>query len=51
MRAVGLRGGRLEVRATADPVPADGELLLRTLARSAHGSPRIVVHPNGAAEP
>ena len=32
MRAVVLRGGRLEVRDTADPVPGPGELLLRTLS-------------------
>jgi threonine dehydrogenase-like Zn-dependent dehydrogenase len=32
MRAVVLRDGRLEVRETADPVPGEGELLLRTLA-------------------
>jgi threonine dehydrogenase-like Zn-dependent dehydrogenase len=32
MRAVVLRGGRVEVRETADPVPGEGELLLRTLA-------------------
>lgn len=32
MRAAVLRGGRLEVRETADPVPGPGELLLRTLA-------------------
>src|SRR6185436_2333677 len=32
MRAVVLREGRLEVRETADPVPAEGELLLRVLA-------------------
>ncbi len=32
MRAVVLRDDRLEVRETADPVPGDGELLLRTLA-------------------
>ena len=32
MRAVVLRGGRLEVRETPDPVPGEGELLLRTLA-------------------
>jgi threonine dehydrogenase-like Zn-dependent dehydrogenase len=30
MRAAVLRGGRLEVRETADPVPGPGELLLRT---------------------
>jgi threonine dehydrogenase-like Zn-dependent dehydrogenase len=30
MRAVVLRGGRLEVRETDDPVPGPGELLLRT---------------------
>jgi threonine dehydrogenase-like Zn-dependent dehydrogenase len=32
MRAVVLRGGRLEVRETADPVPRAGELLLRTVS-------------------
>lgn len=32
MRAVVLRGGRLDVRETADPVPGSGELLLRTLS-------------------
>ena len=32
MRAAVLRGGRLEVRETADPVPGDGELLLRTIS-------------------
>ncbi|MDT5135257.1 MAG: hypothetical protein QOE41_4568, partial [Mycobacterium sp.] len=32
MRAVVLRSGRLEVRETADPVPGQGELLLRTLS-------------------
>ena len=32
MRAVVLRGGSLEIRETADPVPGQGELLLKTLA-------------------
>jgi len=32
VRAVVLRGGRLEVRETDDPVPGEGELLLRTRA-------------------
>ncbi|HEY7106604.1 MAG TPA: zinc-binding dehydrogenase [Acidimicrobiia bacterium] len=32
MRAAVLRGGRLEVRETDDPVPGPGELLLRTLS-------------------
>lgn len=32
MRAVVLRGGELEVRDTADPVPGQGDLLLKTLA-------------------
>lgn len=32
MRAVVLRGGKLEVRDTADPRPGRGELLLRTLS-------------------
>jgi threonine dehydrogenase-like Zn-dependent dehydrogenase len=32
MRAVVLRDGRLDVRETADPVPGQGELLLRTLS-------------------
>ena len=52
MRAVVLRGGRLEVRETPDPVPGEGELLLRTLATAicaSEGPPRIVVHPNGVA--
>jgi len=32
VRAVVLRGGRLEVRETEDPVPGPGELLLRRLS-------------------
>ena len=32
MRAAVLRGGRLEVRETPDPVPGPGELLVRTLS-------------------
>jgi threonine dehydrogenase-like Zn-dependent dehydrogenase len=32
LRAVVLRGGRLEVRETPDPVPGPGELLLKTLS-------------------
>ncbi len=32
MRAVVLRGGRLEVRETPDPVPGPGEMLLRTVS-------------------
>src|SRR6266705_2806959 len=32
MRAVVLRGGRLEVRETSDPVPGPGEMLLKTLS-------------------
>src|ERR1700759_2900676 len=32
MRAVVLRGGRLDVREIADPTPGPGELLLRTLS-------------------
>ena len=32
MRAVVLRGGELEVRETADPVPGPGELLIRTIS-------------------
>jgi len=32
MRAVVLRDGRLEVRETPDPVPGEGELLLRTVS-------------------
>ncbi|HXY93326.1 MAG TPA: zinc-binding dehydrogenase [Acidimicrobiia bacterium] len=32
MRAVVLRGGRLEVRETPDPVPGAGELLIKTLS-------------------
>src|SRR4030095_1046897 len=32
MRAVVLKGGRLEVRETPDPAPGPGEILLRTLS-------------------
>ena len=32
MRAVVLKGGQLEVRQTADPVPGQGDLLLKTLS-------------------
>jgi threonine dehydrogenase-like Zn-dependent dehydrogenase len=32
MRAAVLRGGRLEVRETPDPVPREGELLVRTIS-------------------
>src|SRR4029077_11762590 len=32
MRAVVLRDGRLTVRETADPVPREGELLVRTIS-------------------
>ena len=32
MRAAVLRRGRLEVRETEDPVPGQGELLLRTVS-------------------
>lgn len=32
MRAVVLRGGRLEVRETEDPAPREGELLVRTIS-------------------
>ncbi len=32
LRAAVLRGGGLEVRETADPVPRDGELLVRTIS-------------------
>jgi threonine dehydrogenase-like Zn-dependent dehydrogenase len=52
-----LRGGRLEVRETADPVPGSGELWLKTISTAICASDvhymdhperlRIVVHPNG----
>lgn len=58
MRAVVLNGGGLSVRETADPVPGEGQLLLRTLACAicasdihfmdhpeTEGPPRIIVHP------
>ena len=32
LRAAVLRGGGLEVRETADPVPREGELLVRTIS-------------------
>jgi threonine dehydrogenase-like Zn-dependent dehydrogenase len=51
MRAVVLRGGRLEVRETADPVPGPRELLLRTLSTAICASdvhymdhPAVVTH-------
>ena len=56
MRAVVLRGGRLEVRETEDPVPGEGELLLRTLATAICASDihfmdhHDAVPPNGPAQ-
>lgn len=53
MRAVVLRGGRPEVRETADPVPGHGELLLRTLSTAICASDvHFMDHPElGANDP
>jgi len=46
VRAVVLRRGRLEVRDTADPVPGQGELLLRTLSTAICASDvHFIDHP------
>jgi len=50
MRAVVLRDGRLEVRATADPVPGPGELLIKPLSAAICASDvHYMDHPNSAA--
>jgi threonine dehydrogenase-like Zn-dependent dehydrogenase len=54
MRAVVLRGGRLEVRDTPDPVPGAGELLVRTVstaicASDVHFMDHHDAIPNGEA--
>ena len=47
MRAVVLRKGQLEVRETADPVPEDGELLVRTISTAIDASDVLYMdHPN-----
>src|ERR1700755_2789231 len=49
MRAVVLRGGRLEVRETADPVPGPGQLLLRPLSAAICASDvHYMDHPDSA---
>jgi len=49
MRAVVLRGGRLEVRETADPVPGPGQLLLRPLSAAICASDvHYMDYPNSA---
>jgi threonine dehydrogenase-like Zn-dependent dehydrogenase len=51
MRAVVLRGGRLEVRETPDPVPGPGELLLRTLSTAICASDvHFMDHPDSLAD-
>jgi threonine dehydrogenase-like Zn-dependent dehydrogenase len=51
MRAVVLRGGRLEVRETDDPVPGRGELLLRTLSTAICASDvHFMDHPELAVD-
>jgi threonine dehydrogenase-like Zn-dependent dehydrogenase len=48
MRAVVLRNGRLEVRQTSDPVPGDGELLVRTVSTAICASDiHHMDHPGG----
>jgi threonine dehydrogenase-like Zn-dependent dehydrogenase len=49
VRAVVLRGNRLEVRETPDPVPRQGELLLRTVSTAICASDiHYMDHPNPA---
>src|SRR4029077_2474196 len=49
MRAVVLRDGGLEVRETADPVPGQGQLLLRPLSAAICASDvHYMDHPNSA---
>ena len=49
MRAVVLRGGTLEVRETADPVPGPGELLIKPLSAAICASDvHYMDHPNSA---
>ncbi len=49
MRAAVLRGGRLEVRETADPVPGRGELLVKPLSAAICASDvHYMDHPNSA---
>ena len=49
MRAVVLRGGKLEVRETADPVPGPGELLIKPLSAAICASDvHYMDHPNSA---
>lgn len=51
MRAVVLRGGRLEVREIADPTPGHGELLLRTLSTAICASDvHFMDHPELAVD-
>jgi threonine dehydrogenase-like Zn-dependent dehydrogenase len=49
MRAVVLRGGKLEVRETDDPVPGPGELLIKPLSAAICASDvHYMDHPNSA---
>jgi threonine dehydrogenase-like Zn-dependent dehydrogenase len=51
MRAVVLRGGALEVRETADPVPGEGELLVRVLSTAICASDvHYMDHPQQAID-
>ena len=51
MRAVVLRGGELSVRETADPVPGQGDLLLKTLSTAICASDvHFMDHPELAIE-
>ncbi len=47
VRAVVLRGGELTVRETADPVPGQGDLLLKTLSTAICASD---VHYSGVGD-
>ena len=55
MRAVVLRGGKLEVRETDDPVPGRGKIIglddvpgAIDQVRKGQGPPRVVVHPTAS---
>jgi threonine dehydrogenase-like Zn-dependent dehydrogenase len=51
MRAAVLRGGKVETRETQDPVPGDGQILVRTLACGICASDlHFMDHPNADAD-
>ena len=51
MRAAVLRGGEVETRETADPVPGEGQILVRTLACAICASDlHFMDHPDADAD-